>query len=186
MSKSSLRRMLITAMFIAMGMVLPFLTGQIPEIGSKLLPMHIPVLLCGLICGWQYGLACGAILPILRSFVFGMPPIYPKAIVYMFEFAIYGLIAGLLYQKVFKKHTPLTLYASLLGAMICGRVMYGLAYMAVLGVGDGWSGNGGFTMSMFISGAFLEAIPGIIAQLVLIPLIMLVLQSYGLVKFNEK
>ena len=63
----------LSAMFMAIGLVLPFLTGQIPQIGSMLLPMHLPVLLCGLICGWQYGGLVGFVLPLLRYLLFGMP-----------------------------------------------------------------------------------------------------------------
>jgi len=72
-------------MFIAIGLVLPFFTGQIPQIGRMLLPMHIPVFLCGLICGWKYGLMVGFILPLLRYAVFGMPVIFPNGIAMAFE-----------------------------------------------------------------------------------------------------
>ena len=88
---------------IALGIILPFLTGQIPEIGSMLLPMHIPVLICGFICGWKYGLLVGLITPLLRSVSFGMPPIYPTAIAMSFELAAYGFISGLLFKIVNKK-----------------------------------------------------------------------------------
>ncbi|MBO4413432.1 MAG: ECF transporter S component, partial [Clostridia bacterium] len=78
-NKERILRLTLTAMFLALGLVLPFLTGQIPQIGSMLLPMHIPVFLCALICGWQYATPMAFILPILRSLIFSMPPMYPTA-----------------------------------------------------------------------------------------------------------
>ena len=94
MKNSYIKKITLSAMFLAIGLVLPFLTGQIPEIGSMLLPMHIPVLLCGLICGWQYGGAVGLIVPLLRNLLFGMPPM-PGAVSMAFDLAAYGLIIGL-------------------------------------------------------------------------------------------
>lgn len=85
--------LVLAAMFLAIGIVLPFFTGQIPQIGRMLLPMHLPVLLCGLICGWQYGGAVGFVLPILRYALFGMPPM-PNGLAMAFELAAYGIIVG--------------------------------------------------------------------------------------------
>ncbi len=93
--------MLIWAIY-CIRIVLPFLTGQIPEIGSMLSPMHIPVLICGIICGWKYGILVGAITPILRSVIFHMPPMYPTAISMAFELATYGFVSGLLF-KIFNE-----------------------------------------------------------------------------------
>ncbi|MFQ6976237.1 MAG: ECF transporter S component [Oscillibacter sp.] len=72
---SPVRKLTYSALFLALAMVLPFLTGQIPEIGSMLCPMHLPALLCGFMCGWPWGLAVGFISPLLRS-MSGMPPIW--------------------------------------------------------------------------------------------------------------
>lgn len=96
-TKSTLyvRKIVYSALFLALAMVLPFLTGQIPEIGAALSPMHIPAILCGFICGWPWGLAVGFISPILRSLIFGMPPMMPKAIGMAFEIATYGAVSGL-------------------------------------------------------------------------------------------
>ena len=77
MKQLEIRRMILAAFFIALGLVLPFLTGQIPTFGRMLLPMHIPVLLCGFILGWPYGMAVGLVLPLFRSYLFGMPPVFP-------------------------------------------------------------------------------------------------------------
>ena len=94
----SLKKITVAAMFLALGLILPFFTGQIPQIGSKLLPMHIPVFLCGLICGWKYGGLVGFILPLLRSALFGMPVFFPSATAMAFELMTYGAVSGFLYS----------------------------------------------------------------------------------------
>lgn len=150
---------------MALGLVLPFFTGQIPSIGNKLLPMHIPVLLCGFICGGRYGLAVGFIVPLFRSVLFGMPPMFPTALAMAFELATYGLISGLLY-KVLPKN-KVNLFASLMTAMISGRIVWGIVSYFLYGI-HGTT----FSIEVFTAGAFLNAIPGIIIQLILIPLII--------------
>ena len=95
--------MVLSAMFLALAMVLPLLTGQIPQIGKMLSPMHIPVLLCGFFCGPWYGLLVGAIAPVLRSLIFGMPALFPNAFIMCFELATYGCVSGLLYKLLPKK-----------------------------------------------------------------------------------
>ena len=90
----------LSGMFLGLALVLPFLTGQIPEIGSMLCPMHIPVLLCGYLCGGTWGLIVGLMAPLLRSMIFGMPPMFPTAVCMAFELAIYGLSAGVLYRML--------------------------------------------------------------------------------------
>ena len=167
------RRMTYSALCLALALVLPFLTGQIPQIGSALCPMHIPVLLCGFLCGWPWGLAVGFIAPLLRSVIFGMPVMIPGAVAMAFELATYGAVAGFLYRK-FPKKLP-GIYVSLLIAMIAGRVVWGIARLIMAGI----VGNG-FTFTMFISGAITTAIPGIIAQLVLIPAIVYAMEKAGL------
>ena len=96
----NLKKLVLSGMFLALGIVLPFVTGQIPQIGSMLCPMHIPVLLCGFICGWQYGLVVGLIVPVLRSMMFGMPPMFPTATAMAFELMTYGFLAGALLNAV--------------------------------------------------------------------------------------
>jgi len=169
----------LSAMFIAIGLVLPMITGNIPQIGSMLLPMHIPVFLCGLICGWQYGLAVGAILPLMRSFLFGMPPLFPVAIAMTFELATYGFVAGFLYNRS-KWQCVIALYRSMLLAMLAGRIVWGAAEVVLLGL----SGSA-FTWQAFMAGAILNAIPGIVIQLTLIPALMVALDKTGLVKFKR-
>ena len=168
-SNSKLINLLLSAMFIAIGIVLPFVTGQIQQIGNMLLPMHIPVLLCGLICGWQYGLIVGFVLPLMRSFLFTMPVLYPSAIAMSLELATYGLVIGILFEKA-KFKCIRSLYRCLLISMVSGRIVWGLVMLLLMGV----KGNL-FTFEAFLGGAFLNAIPGIIVQLILIPALMLAL-----------
>lgn len=175
-----IKKIVLTAMFIAIGFILPFLTGQIQSIGNMLLPMHLPVLLCGLICGWQYGLAIGLILPIMRSLILTMPPLYPTAISMSFELAAYGFLIGFLYSRS-KWQCVRALYRCLIAAMLGGRFVWGIAQVILLGIGAK-----GFTINAFIAGAFVNAVPGIILQLVLIPAIMLLLDRTHLVAFKKK
>lgn len=174
--KKTTQKLTLSAMFIAIGMVLPFLTGQIQQIGNMLLPMHLPVFLCGLICGAPYGLAAGFFLPIFRSVIFGMPMMYPMAIAMAFELAAYGLVAGYLYHHA-KVQNLWSIYRSLITAMVAGRLVWGAAEVVLLGLG-----GSSFTWQMFLAGALLNAIPGIILQLILIPVIMVSLQKTGVLK----
>lgn len=178
--KKPIINLTLSAMFLAMGLLLPFLTGQIQQIGNMLLPMHIPVLLCGLICGWQYGLGIGLVMPLLRNLLFGMPPIFPTGIAMALELAAYGAIVGVLYNYS-KWKCVLSLYRSMIAAMLGGRLVWGAAMLIMLGVG-----TDGFTWKAFFAGAFLNAFPGIILQLVLIPAVMIALNRTGLVKFSKK
>ena len=178
--KRELVNLVLSAMFLAMGIVLPFLTGQIQQIGNMLLPMHIPVFLCGLICGWKYGLGVGFILPLFRSLLFTMPPMYPNAIAMAFELAVYGLVSGLIYSK-FKRQNILSVYFSMLPAMLAGRGVWAVMEIILLGVS-----GGSFTFSMFVSGAFVTAVPGIILQLILIPILMSALNFSGVLKYKNE
>ncbi len=180
MKNKSVKNIALSAMFIAIGYVLPFLTGQIPQIGNMLLPMHIPVFLCALICGWKYGLAVGLILPLLRSLILGMPPLYPIAIAMTFEMATYGFVAGFHYEKSRWK-CLVSLYRSMLIAMVAGRLVWGAAEIVLLGIR-----STAFTWQAFISGALLNAIPGIIIQLILVPAIMLALSKTKFVVFSKR
>lgn len=169
------RKLVLSALFMALGIVLPFLTGQIQQIGNMLLPMHIPVLLCGFICGWQYGLAVGLATPLLRSVMFGMPPLMPTAAAMAVELAVYGVMTGILYAKLPKKIPYI--YVSLLGAMVTGRVVWGIVGIWLYGIA-----GSGFSMQIFLAGAFFNAIPGIILQIVLIPVILITLKRAGVLK----
>ncbi|MFR8230581.1 MAG: ECF transporter S component [Anaeromassilibacillus sp.] len=164
-------RLTTTALCIALGLLLPtvfhvFGTGA----GTALLPMHLPVLLCGLLCGWQYGAACGILVPLFSSILTGMPPIFPTGASMMVELCAYGVLTGLFYQTLHQK-----LYVSLVGAMLGGRVIYGLVNAVFMGVAGKPYG-----FAAFLSGAFLTAWPGILLQLIVVPLLVFTLQKSGL------
>ena len=173
MNSTQLRKLTYSALYMAIALILPFVTGQIPEIGAMLCPMHIPALLCGFMCGWPWGVAVGFISPLLRSVMFGMPAMFPAAIAMAFELAVYGGMAGLLYSRLPRKKWMI--YAALLISMIAGRVVWG-AVQALLA---GLSGNS-FTWTLFLTGAVINAIPGIIMQLALIPLLVVTMDKAGL------
>ena len=177
-NKNKLLKMIYSAIFLALAYVLPFATGQIPEIGAMLCPMHIPVLLCGFICGWQWGLMVGFVAPLLRSFTLGMPPIFPTAVCMVMELATYGAIAGLMHKFLPRKKPYI--YISLIVAMIVGRLIWGMAMFICLGLG-----GGSFTFVAFLSGAIINAIPGIIVQIVLIPLLVMLLDNPKILPPNE-
>lgn len=174
MTKKTTLKLVYAALCLALAMVLPFLTGQIPQIGKMLNPMHIPVLLCGFLCGWPYGLAVGFIAPLMRSMIFTMPAMYPDAVGMAFELAAYGLLAGLLYQKLPKKIPYI--YVSQLGAMIGGRIVWGIARFIMAGLAAST-----FPMEAFIAGAFTNALPGIVLHIALVPLIVMALRKAKLI-----
>lgn len=169
---------ILSALFLALAYVLPFLTGQIPEIGSMLCPLHIPVLLCGFLCGWNWGLAVGVIAPLLRSVTLGMPPLFPTAVCMAFELAAYGAIAGWMHKRLPRK--KLYIYCSLLTAMLVGRLVWGAAMFICMGFT-----GGSFTLAAFLAGAFVNAIPGIIVQIVLIPLLVMVLDNPKIIDLRD-
>ena len=180
MKKNDVYRLSLSAMFLALALLLPFLTGQIPQLGSMLLPMHLPVLLCGFLCGWPWGLAVGLIAPLLRHVLFGMPPLVPTALTMTLELAAYGAFAGLLYQKLRK--TPARVFIALIGAMVLGRLVWGVGSFAVYSL----LMTAPFTLPMFLTGAFLNAWPGILAQLLLVPAIVLALEHAGLIPIRSR
>ncbi len=167
---TAIKKLVLSAMFLAIGLVLPFFTGQIPEIGSMLLPMHIPVLLCGMIVGGPWGAAVGLICPLLRSILFSMPPLYPVAVSMAFELSAYGFVSGILYQK-WNRYGTKGIYGALLSAMLAGRIIWGITRWVMMAVGTK------FSMALFIAGGFTGAVPGIISQLILIPLVLIALQK---------
>lgn len=166
------------AMLLALGLVLPFLTGQIPQIGNMMLPMHLPVLLCGLICGWQYGGIVGFVLPLFRYVLFGAPPM-PAGAAMAFELAAYGAVVGFLYARS-RWQCVVALYRCLIAAMVAGRLVWAAARMVLLGVS-----SVPFTWEIFLSSALLTAIPGILLQLIVIPAVMVALNRTGLVPFRK-
>ena len=160
-------------------MVLPVLTSGIPEIGKALLPMHFPVLFSGLLLGPLYGLLLGILIPLLRSALFGMPPIFPTALAMAFELGTYGFVIGFLYSRFTEKSWKAVLF-SLIVAMLSGRAVWGAVDFLLLGI----LGKS-LTLSMFFSAVFLSSVPGILLQLFLIPLLMERLEKAKAVHLTE-
>ena len=179
MKREKIIKLVLSAMLLGAGIVLPLLTSQIKEIGDSLLPMHFVVFLCGLLCGGAYGGAVGFILPLLRSFIFSMPPLYPNAVWMALELTTYGFISGFLYSKSNKQNLK-TIYASLITAMLAGRVVWGVSKAILLCIG-----GKAFSFAMFIAGGFVDAVPGIIIQLILIPQIINIITNVNK-KTNKK
>lgn len=163
------KRLAAAGVCLALCMVLPLLTGQIPQIGRALGPMHIPVLLCGFIAGPFYAAIVGFVAPLLRFMVFGMPPLIPTGAAMCFELATYGLVSGLLYKKLPQKTA--FIYLSLVAAMLSGRVVWGVARVLLVGLA-----GAPFSFELFIAGAFIDAIPGIVAHILLIPVVVMALK----------
>ena len=172
MKKTNTNTLVLAGMFLALALVLPFLTGQIPEIGAMLCPMHIPALLCGFFCGWPWGLAVGAVAPVLRSLLFGMPPMFPVAAAMSFELAAYGLVSGLLYGILPRRKS--TIYLALLAAMVAGRLVWGAARFVFAGLDAS-----AFGLAAFWAGAVTTAVPGIAVQLLLIPVLVMTLEKWA-------
>ncbi|MCL2753119.1 MAG: ECF transporter S component [Defluviitaleaceae bacterium] len=172
MNNKHIQNIVLAALFLAIGLVLPFFTGG-ELFGRMLLPLHIPVLLCGLMLGPKYGFIVGAILPIVRFLMIGHPPFPIPGLPMTFELAAYGAVIGLLYNRLPKK--PPFLYASLVGAMLVGRVIWGFV-MAIMSSIDS---NMVFSLGIFWTGAFVNSISGIALQIVLIPALILALRAAG-------
>lgn len=167
-SQTNVKQLVMAALCAALGVVLPIALHSIPNAGSVLLPMHIPVLLCGLVCGPVYGLACGIVTPLLSSLITGMPPaaVLPSMLC---ELAAYGLAAGLLTKVIHTGRRAVDLYVQLVGAMLLGRVVYGIMNALVFSAGS-------YSFSAFVTTAFVTALPGIAIQLVLLPAVVLLLE----------
>lgn len=171
MKNSKVYKLVLAAMFLALALVLPFLTGQIPQIGKRLCPMHIPVLLCGFFCGPWYALAVGFIAPYLRFALFQMPAVIPDGFVMSFELATYGMVAGLLYKMFPPK--KIFVYVSLVLSMIAGRISWALASLVLLSLG-----KAEFGWPIFVAKGFVNPLPGIVLQVVLIPILVMTLKKF--------
>lgn len=175
MQKIRTRNLVLAALFLALALLLPFLTGQIPQIGKMISPMHIPAFLCGFVCGWPYALAVGFIAPLLRNLLFHMPPLFPTGVSMAFELATYGVVAAICYRGLPLKRVA-RLYVSLLISMVAGRLVWGLVRLIIAGLTAS-----SFTFSAFLSGALLTAVPGIVCHLIVVPLVVLALERAHLI-----
>ncbi len=165
MNRNSLRKLTLAALCVALGVIFPQLFHMIPRSGMILLPMHLPLLLCGLLTGPFWGLVAGVVTPILSNLITGMPPMGPILYSMIFELAVYGFLAGVLFQFIRTKYVVLDLYLSLILAMLGGRIIYGLANGLIFSAGTGYG------IEAWLTGSFVTGLPGIILQLVLIPLL---------------
>lgn len=176
---ANIKKFCLSALFIAIGIVLPYFTMNIKVFGKMLLPMHYPVILCGLVCGEFYGLFIGLLLPLLRYLIVGAPVIYPTALAMCVELATYGFMIGFLYNRS-KYKCIIALYRSLILTMIVGRIVWGITYFMLLRfIGQN------FTAYMFFASAFVSGIPGIIGQLIVIPIIAIVINKTKLINIFE-
>ncbi len=171
MKNISPKGLVFAALCAALGVILPQAFHAVPNAGSVLLPMHIPVLLCGLTCGWGWGLACGTLTPLLSHLLTGMPPAaYLPAM--LCELAAYGLISGVLSHLVRTGRRGVDLYVQLPAAMVMGRVVYGAMNALVFRAGT-------YSMEIFLTAAFVTALPGILIQLAVLPALVLTLEKAG-------
>ncbi len=166
----NIRDIAVAAMLLATAFVLPFFTGQLPRIGAMLCPMHIPVILCGYVCGKYYGMTVGFVAPLLRSAIMGMPVMFPAAIAMAVELAVYGFMSGFLYRRLPGK--KVSIYISLVASMLIGRFVWGGVQFALMGFD-----SAKFGFSAFVAGAFVNALPGIAVQLVLIPVLVMAVEG---------
>jgi len=172
MKRKNTKSLVASALCIALGVTLPQAFHMIPNAGTVFLPMHIPVLLCGLICGWKYGFFVGMITPALSSLITGMPSaaILPGMVC---ELAAYGLVSGLIINHVSLGKRVYNLYAALICAMIVGRVFSGVLNSLIFRAGN-------YSLIIWLTASFVTALPGIIIQLCAIPCLVLALEKAGI------
>lgn len=172
MKLTSIKRLTLTALCIALCVVVPMAFHVIPNAGSVMLPMHIPVLLCGLVCGWQYGLLCGVLGPLVSSVLTGMPPaaVLPGMMV---ECGMYGFVGGLMMDYIRTGSLYADLYISLPAAMLVGRVISGIVKALIL--------TPGMSFTVWATASFVTALPGISIQLILLPTLIVALTRAGLI-----
>ena len=178
-ARNSVKNMTLTAVCVALCVVLPIAFHSIPDAGSVFLPMHIPVLICGMICGWPYGLICGLMGPLLSSAITGMPPIAILPAM-MIECGTYGMVSGIMLKLVHTRSTYGDLYIALVVAMLAGRVLSGIAKALIF--------MPGMAMTAWITASFITALPGILIQLVFLPSVVLTLMKAKVipVRYSKK
>lgn len=170
---SYVKKAIYTAVCVALCVVLPLAFHGIKGAGSIFLPMHIPVILCALLCGAPFGLLCGILGPLASSLLTGMPPFgyMPKMMV---ELAIYGLLVGLLFTFVRTRCLWADLYISLIAGLVIGRVVYAVVNTLVFA-------SGKFALSAWFASYFVKCLPGLLIQLIAIPLLYFALEKTHLI-----
>ena len=160
---NQVKQLTLSAFFLALGLVLPFAFHSFgPQAGTVFLPMHIPVLLCGFVCGPAYGALVGMLTPLLSSALTGMPPLMPTGIAMCLELSTYGFLSGWMTKK------------------LPGRAVSGLANLVLLSMA-----HKAYTVQIFLTAAFVTAIPGIVLQLVMIPLLVSVVKKLEVRKAED-
>ncbi len=185
MTRAEIRKMVLAGVLTALAVVLARVFHAIGgwQAGSAFLPMHIPVLLCGFLCGWKYGMISGFLTPVIAMLVSGMPN--GNTLISMeCELAAYGAAAGALAQvrwpfgsKNEGFSSVVQIVVSLVLAMLVGRGVYGVVNAIILSRADS-----PFTWTAFLSGAFINALPGIVIQLVLIPTLVTLSKKWSFLK----
>lgn len=176
---NKIKEIAIASLLLSIGLILPFITGNIPTIGVMLSPMHFPIIISGFILGPAYGALLGVLTPLIRSVLFSLPKM-PNCIFMAFELMSYGFISGYIFQKIFKKkYTYKNIYISQICSMIIGRIVYGviklIAFKYILGFGA-------YSINLWLTDVVLMSIPGIIAQLIIIPVLIYTLNKRGIIK----
>ncbi len=171
---TSVKRTTLCALFIAFCYVLPIAFHAV-GLGSVVAPMHIPVLLCGMICGSGYGALCGIIGPILSHLLGGMPPL-PMLVRMVPELCVYGLVGGITMKSIRTGRAAADVYISLVITMIAGRIVGGIATAIFYAVTSGV-----YSIALWATSYFVEGLPGIVAHLILVPVLVLTLQKARLV-----
>ena len=154
-------KLTVTALFVALGLLLPVLTHGLGA-GAMLLPMHLPVMCCGFLCGPLYGLFCGLLVPVLNCFFTGMPVLYPMLPILSCELCVYGVLSGVLFKKTPLGRKPWGIYVALLLTMLCGRAAYGGAWAALFLLNPAMK-------APTVVAALVAGLPGILLQLVVVP-----------------
>lgn len=180
-NRLKIKKLALTSVFIAIGIIIPILFHSVSMFGKIFLPMHIPVILCGIICGPVFGVTAAIMTVILSSIITGMPPLYPMAVIMIFELITYAIVSGVIIRLLRNRlNTIITLYISLVVAMLLGRLILGIASVIFIGIlGTGYS------MEAFITGAFVTGLTGIIIQLILIPWLIIILNKAHLININS-
>lgn len=169
------RNMLIAALMLAMCQLMPLLFGQFPPLLKRISPMHIPVFLCGFICPGPWAAIVGFIAPVLRSVTFGVPELMPTAVAMSFELATYGAVTRLMVKLLPKG--GVWKFVTMAVAMLAGRLVWGVACYLLYGIS-----GGAFTMTAFLAGAFINAVPAILCHFILIPILVIDLEEQGYIK----
>lgn len=170
---SNVKKAVLTAICIALCYVLPLLFHGVQNAGRVFLPMHLPVFLCGLLCGWPYGLLCGLAGPALSHLLTGMPPVVVLPSM-LLELAAYGLVSGFMMKKIHTKCVYADIYISLLWAIVTGRVLAGIAQALLFSAGT-------YSMDKWIASYALVSWPGTLIQLIVVPVVIIAAMRANLI-----